>query len=477
MLWHPAKWLRRKSSEDPRHGNVTRGTQGHNRERHIFIGVETGERDTLSLTGLRRSVERLVGHDAAVLMELVGKVYTVTRGYAASVEHHDSQEGGLWSHSFAVAAACSEAIGRYSQERGDRLAAFVAGLLHDIGKIGYWIVDAHGYDFSPWLLQPLPTGAQVTGKRNEGGWHRHQMLSVVFMGQLLDNPLKVALGPDRLQAIAEAIALSPSLYTSIQTENSILLALRDADRSEVAAAVEQMTAPVSPVSPPSLVKPAAKVSTQKPVTAPVTPAKAESDALVVTDTTAWLLGKPQPPKGVDIEIWKNALRHKVQHEWQEGFHFYVFKEAKVLAVVYPLQTKDLKALFEKRAGQTYAESILLQAIERADLLAMRHKDGKGHMAALTITRHTREDAKRLGVKEAAHLTCLCLRLEDLFSPEEIAAFKGAEATKAEGIRVPRVGTVAAETPAIPREHQGKKVEPGGGVGQEELPGPAEPGKS
>lgn len=412
-LWFGDKTKRQKSSEAVRREFATGETADQIRKDNTSLKIS----DKPFANGaqeIAREVQRLIGYDAALVLPVVRRIYQLTNRYPASVKHHDSDPGGLWRHSFDVASACVTHIAKYSQDKPYRIGSFLVGLLHDVGKIAQFRVETAGYDFHPLLLQPLTDGYKITGKVPEGGSYRHHFLSTLLIYPLLGEELIVKLGPALLGEIVEALALSH--VTTATSSNPMLLALRDADGLTTKASLDTLAAP-APVSvhAPSAAHTPHQASHQV-ATAISAPRQMFSQDPVSAAPSMVIPSPPRPPASQDfLGVYLDCLRYKITKEWQENFCYFVFADSGILCIVNPRFTMDLLALVTRRLGRDVPEAIFMEALDRANLVALKAADGRKHFVTM--------DIRFPGDPRARHLNCLCLNLNRLFPPGTQPLFK------------------------------------------------------
>lgn len=453
MLWFGGKDKKQQAPEGTRRGIAIGGTAdqiSNNINSHKTLDRSSAN----GASDIPADVRRMLGHDASVVMPAVRRVYQLTSAYPASVRHHDSDPGGLWRHSFDVASACLTHITKYNQDRQYQTGAFLVGLLHDVGKVALYKVETAGYDYHPLLLQPLTDGSKITGKISEGTSYRHHYLSTLLIYPLLGEELIIKLGPALLAEIVEAVALAHVAGTT--SSNPMLLALRDADRITTAASLSAMVGGAAeggepfvsdrPGSHPTQVlsdprgiagSPVPRDSMRGVAGSPVPPRTILAPADPMADAYIVLPSLPRPIVTQDLlGVYLDSLRHKITREWQENFCFFVFGQADVIAIVNPRFTMDLLALVTRRLGRDVPEAIIMEALDKADLVAIKADGGRKHFVMMDIAVS--------GIPDVRHLSSLCLRLSRIFPRGTQPTFKGgAQALTVRGVRVEDLPAVHA----------------------------------
>lgn len=381
-------------------------------------GIKTVDSPSVPLVmdaRVRIAVEKIIGYDSEAVMPIVEKAYKVLSCYPASVKYHDSGIGGLWTHSFNVARLAAEAIVKYKQgERQYVVLAFLAGLLHDTGKIAFYNIDTQGYDFNP--LSLLPHGYKIIGKRDEPE-KEHAGVSAMLLFSFLSEQVK-KYPPRLLHELHEAISLH---HRSDKSSNPLAFVLRDCDARESKESIEKITTPDAPVSVPELVS---EVSKEKPlqetvISRPVKEIERKPEEVAAPVETKQIPVQEQPQtiptgeKRLDANLWVECLKWKLFNELQKSFHYYMLdiKDKKILAITNKTAFNSANSMFFERMGKTYDDAVVIAMLEKAGLIALR-KDTK-HFIKISLS------VKDSGITKKRDLTFLCLDASKILSDEEI----------------------------------------------------------
>jgi hypothetical protein len=222
------------------------------------------------LASQSRLIERLQATLGLTLEEFAQWVQPVLRRYAAFVHllpasehHHHSGAGGLWRHSLEVAvgaAQASEAVMFSTHEAPQlrrelaprwRLAAGLAGLLHDAGKplSDLTVVDRAGeLTWNPYFEDCIAWATRHKIKRYRIQWatrqpKRHQIFAVLCVDRLLPPATTAylsALGTQPMASLLETLtgqAGDPSLLQLVQQADQASVS-QDLKRNGLGTTVE-----------------------------------------------------------------------------------------------------------------------------------------------------------------------------------------------------------------------------------------------
>jgi hypothetical protein len=376
---------------------------------------------------IKTELRQSLGLSVNVVIHTVRLYYKVASCYPGSIRHHHSEKNGLWVHGFETALKCVQTIRKYSNDEKDTVIAFLAGLLHDIGKIAFYELDTGGFDFNP--LSPLfqENDYNVKGKKKEGhGEHAH--ISAAVLMSFLDTKL-LGYPPDYLARLSDAISSHHTKGT--KTDNVILKALKEADQGDVSEYVnasmgddEVEDKPVNEecggCGDTSYEENEIEVDDKENEDEQDETVENVEEKQVTQEVKETVKAKkPATPKTVnkdnkrELTIWKECLKEKALNEWKENFAFYVFKENNTIAIVNPRVFRALNKYFYSNIGKEIDESIILEQLSK-----------KGYLSYVSskIKQFVRIDVP--GREKRRGLNCLCLRVDRLFTEAEIEEFEG-----------------------------------------------------
>lgn len=205
-------------------------------------------------------IKETIGEGYSQLSNILSDIYTVMRLFPASEKHHDSEKGGLWTHSLKTAIEISKRFSAieneivvqnpltqnisykdsYEERRQSKILAFLAGLLHDVGKITEYSVILSNKNFKV-RINPLDWESFVSLCRNcenknievmknaEKTGMTHAYLSAFLAAIILKSAIK-NFNPEVIAKFIQAIALE---HTDVTVENNVFLKLLRSSDSEV----------------------------------------------------------------------------------------------------------------------------------------------------------------------------------------------------------------------------------------------------
>lgn len=339
-----------------------------------FLSIFKNQKDTIQNTTsefipeqIVREAERALGYDYVDVEQTIYMAYRVMTCYPASIEHHDSQRGGLWEHSFSVAIKAVSNIKKYTKDRKYTVPAFIAGLLHDVGKIAYYVCDTQGYDFNPLCL--MPHSYPIVGKKPEND-KEHALTSAMLLFSFLTEKVK-NIDINLLNQLVEAILLH---HSSVKPNNLILYALKDSDIEDTAEKINSIIAP-------------SKENKGKDI-----------------DTGA----------ETRINTWLECLRHKVLNEFQRDYNFYVVSHDGTILIllVAPVAFNLVNEIFNSRINNNMSPQLVAEMLDKHGYIAIRRNEG--HFVKVTI-KFLKDD----GYETQRDLTVICLFADKIFTEDEI----------------------------------------------------------
>lgn len=140
-----------------------------------------------SLADLRRQLYDAVGQDVVMVRFLDGlcdRLWEVAYGFPASEKDHHTGKTGLIEHSLGVAVRMAVAFRGTSVNV--QVAAILAGMGHDLGKMTSWVVDTRGMVYSPFYDSLLNYSSWIlTAQRDGFGYKESPQVSSTLVQRLL----------------------------------------------------------------------------------------------------------------------------------------------------------------------------------------------------------------------------------------------------------------------------------------------------
>lgn len=326
----------------------------------------------------------LLGFYADVATEVLKKFYSVAKYYPAAYNHHNSEKGGLYTHSLEVAMKMASA----TQNRDTRFSfiAFLTGLLHDIGKIATFEYQTQ-YQFCPMQLHNPPDDLRIISTK-ERKKYSHPDISVILLYPFLFPVLHI-LEIDEIIQIAESIKLH---HTNVVNANDLLDILRDADGHSVNKEVVSMVVDSSQDTP--------KQDTED------KPPLGKGGNVEIA-----------PPKGrqIDLNVFKAIFLKKIARgDFMKDYHFYVvpYENINVVLITVPKQFNSICDEYCNTTGMMIHDSMFIDALDSSGWLALKDSTTGG---AIVKCRLKIQNSNR-------NLKFISIKAEKVFDTDEIKEY-------------------------------------------------------
>lgn len=283
---------------------------------------------------------------------VVDKVYSVARYYPASVQTHNSFQGGLWKHLYAVATGMAEKF----RDTKQAYIAFIVGLLHDIGKIGFFKYQT-SYSFNPLRFESPPLDLQIIAKEKND---QHAELGSVIMFYFIQEVIDTLTTVD-ICNIAFAIR---NHHTKIVSENVYLDILRDIDCKCSEQEIQKQY----------YVTPSCDLNN--------TSQEREShvsnlDTLPQEHVSNLDTSQNSEQTEIDLYEFRSSFRKLVaQGNFVQDYHFYVtcYNDKNILLITMPKSFSQLVSSYCTQKNVMIHESVFLKILEQQKWIAMKLND-------------------------------------------------------------------------------------------------------
>ncbi|KAA0888100.1 TraI domain-containing protein [Oryzomonas rubra] len=367
---------------------------------------------------VRSKVEICIGIRNPEVIPCVEKFMTVCGGHPASMRHHHAQRGGLFVHSMDVAFRMVALSKTGDCDEMTRIALFLTGMLHDIGKVGYYGVETNGYYYHPLLLNGWRQDWVSDGKTSDRNGEQHRWLSALLMYQFLPEFFLKSVEPSLLAEMVEAVV---NHHTDRVADSKIALLLKNADGASAAEATGEANR-----------NQVVDIKTGQKPALPVLPLPSEVQEQSAEDANRE--GRDEALRFLGLlkmQIFNGAFK------WQENKQFFIFKELNAIGILNPVQWEKLREAYINELKYRVSDALIVGMLDRAGMVQMRGENGNEF--AYWNIRKARKDGSFKDIR----LNLIMLRLDEVFNTEQINRFQGAHLAPA--------GEQPVEQPALAPE--------------------------